>query len=135
MSSFEDTYMYRLATLNVQARTMSRIDVLWKPRSRNSRVATSISSVRRCATRAGFLMVVGIFAVCSELRLLIFRRVALRILKASSPMGAAAVDAVAAHGPAKCGCGRAELEYHDSTFNRHAADRAVSGSSRVSGID
>ena len=47
MSSLDDTYMYRLATLNEHALTMSRIDVPWNPRSRNSLVATSTSSVRR----------------------------------------------------------------------------------------
>src|ERR1700730_3978280 len=40
---------------------MSRMEVLWNPRSRNSRVATSMISPRRCATRSWSLIVVGIF--------------------------------------------------------------------------
>ena len=91
--------------LNVQARTMSRIDVLWKPRSRNSLVATSISSERRCATRFGFLMVVGIFAICAELRLLTFRWVALGIEEASRLSATALGGALVALGT-RANCGR-----------------------------
>ena len=67
MSSLDDTYMYRLATLNEHTLTMSRIDVPWNPRSRNSLVATSTSSVRRGATRSRTLIVVGMFDT-SEIR-------------------------------------------------------------------
>src|SRR5262245_46636599 len=113
--------------LNVQARTMSRIDVLWNPRSRNSLVATSISSVRRCATRIGFLIVVGMPAVCSELRLLTFRRVALAIDRASSRYWTPPLRRHTAGPPHTRGVRaerRAQVKYHDSGSK---ADRATPG--------